>query len=363
MSEATIELPRKRLQKKSQSAVIPINQSQQKKPMVRPLKPWEKDQVRAKVVDSLTTVGDTVLKTATATGLAVVGTQVHQPPGVEIVQAKEQSPSLIEHIKETYTDLLTKNSKDQEAARTLVNKQREIVMGIVTNPYTASESKHLQVVMKDENKNKIIAEAIKNNLPVPPVLAFALIENSGTETAVSSAGAVGIFQLGEAAAKEMGLKPDERFIASKNIEAGVKYIALQRDRFGGDLGLAAIAYYIGPDETLTILNNHARHTRGYPIISPGGSFDDPLSREILGNYIRTNHVSAFSLLESEPTRMYFGEDEKGEKLLEEVKKYVPRIVAGAEYLVENGIEAEKIFVTFPNIPHASKPPTDNGAVV
>lgn len=348
MSEATIEFPR----------IKP-----QKGPRVVPLKQWKRQQTMKKAGRSVVAAADTVLKTATAAGFVGIGTQVHQPPGIEIAHAEKHSSSTITNIKETYTDLLTKNSKEEKAARSLVKKATGAVMQLVTEPGKAAESQHLQTVRKW--RDKIIEEANRNNIPPQISLALALTENSGGETKISEEGAAGIYQLRVPAGIDAGLVTqtangtivkDERSIPERNIEGGNWYVAKQRERFGGDLGLALIANYIGPHELLKILNNQAEHTRGYAVISSEASLDDPIGRELITNYIRINHISAFSLLDSEETRIYFGEDEEGKKRLEEVKAYVPGIIAAAEHLVTatDVIEPEKIFVTIPNIPRDPK---------
>lgn len=268
---------------------------------------------------------------------------------------EQQQITTVETVKQTYTDLLTKNPKEQAEARQLIDRKdgaREFVMAIAIDHLTGRESANLMVAKKWIDK--IIDEAIKNDIPPQVALALALVENGGRETQVSERGAVGIFQLMEKAAIDMGLKIirdqegiiiyDERKNPQKNIEAGIRYLALQRDRFGGDLGLALRAYNRGPQTVLNQINTYSSNTLGYTLVGPEGSFDDPMTREIIKNYISNNHVSAYSLTQ---------EDE-----------YVARVAAAAEYLVaEKIVEPEKQILVIPIQTSSYPSKRTDGAVV
>jgi hypothetical protein len=76
-------------------------------------------------------------------------------------------------------------------------------------------------------------------------------------TAVSSAGAVGLGQLRVAAARDMGLRPEERKDPVKNIQASVGYLKRQLDKYGSyDKALAA--YNFGPGN----LDKHLQKNKG-----------------------------------------------------------------------------------------------------
>lgn len=94
-------------------------------------------------------------------------------------------------------------------------------------------------------ENLIREEAARQN--VDPDLAVRLFtaESGGDPNAVSSKGAVGLGQLMPAAAKEMGLKPEERTDPVKNIRASIGYFAKQLGKYG-DPEKAAAAYNWGP---------------------------------------------------------------------------------------------------------------------
>ncbi len=91
----------------------------------------------------------------------------------------------------------------------------------------------------------ILATAAKYN--IDPSIAMRLVkQESGFDpNAQSKAGAVGLTQLKEAAAKDMGLTPEERFDPVKNVNAGFGYLRKQLDKYGNDYSKALSAYNWG----------------------------------------------------------------------------------------------------------------------
>jgi len=91
----------------------------------------------------------------------------------------------------------------------------------------------------------ILATAAKYN--IDPTVAMRLVkQESGFDpNAQSKAGAVGLTQLKEAAAKDMGLTPEERFDPVKNVNAGFGYLRKQLDKYGNDYSKALSAYNWG----------------------------------------------------------------------------------------------------------------------
>lgn len=79
---------------------------------------------------------------------------------------------------------------------------------------------------------------------VPPSLAVALMnrESSGNPAAVSSAGAIGLFQLMPATAASLGVDPND---PTQNIQGGLSYLKSLYDQYG-DWGTALVAYNEGP---------------------------------------------------------------------------------------------------------------------
>ncbi|MBX4206337.1 transglycosylase SLT domain-containing protein [Candidatus Parcubacteria bacterium] len=112
----------------------------------------------------------------------------------------------------------------------------------------------LSVIRK--NEAMIRAAADKYGVPTDVAIGVSLLENGGSETAVSSAGALGVFQLMPGTARSLGLtvnkKVDERKDVEKNIDAGVSYLKMNYDRFG-DWGLATWAYHAGEGNVMKAL--------------------------------------------------------------------------------------------------------------
>lgn len=84
---------------------------------------------------------------------------------------------------------------------------------------------------------------------IPDDLKFLAVAESSLRNAVSSAGAKGIWQFKEAAAKELGLEVndyvDERNDLEKSTVAACQYLKLMKEKFGS-WTLAAAAYNMGP---------------------------------------------------------------------------------------------------------------------
>jgi soluble lytic murein transglycosylase-like protein len=102
-------------------------------------------------------------------------------------------------------------------------------------------------------------------LPLALLVSVATVESSFRTRARSHAGALGLFQVMPATARELALDPDH---PPSNVLAGARYLRLMLDRFGStDLALAA--YNAGPTavaraggapsaETLTYVANVTR---------------------------------------------------------------------------------------------------------
>jgi len=142
---------------------------------------------------------------------------------------------------------------DAKETRKAIDKQITFVSS--RKAYSAS----LSVVQKHEATIK--REAAQKNVPEDVALGVALLENGGSDTAVSSAGALGVFQLMPGTARSLGLtvnkKSDERRNPSANIEAGVRYLRSNFDRFG-DWGLATWAYHAGEGNVSKALKIYAK---------------------------------------------------------------------------------------------------------
>jgi len=92
-------------------------------------------------------------------------------------------------------------------------------------------------------QSAIIAEAQAQGVDPNLALAVAEQESGGNQNAVSSAGAIGIFQLMPATAAGLDVNP---YDAQQNIEGGIEFLAQMLSEFGGDVSKALAAYNWGP---------------------------------------------------------------------------------------------------------------------
>lgn len=121
----------------------------------------------------------------------------------------------------------------------------------------------LAVIQKHEKTIK--TKAAQNGVPEDVALGVGLLENGGSETAKSPAGALGVFQLMPGTARSLGLevskKRDERLDPVKNIDAGMRYLKSNHERFG-DWGLATWAYHAGEGNVSKALIIYAKANHG-----------------------------------------------------------------------------------------------------
>lgn len=104
----------------------------------------------------------------------------------------------------------------------------------------------------------IRTEATQQGIDPDVAMRLFMAESGGDPEAVSPKGAVGFGQLKEAAAKEMGLSPEDRKDPVKNIRASIGYLAKQQQAYGGDMQKALAAYNWGPGN----LNKHLQKNEG-----------------------------------------------------------------------------------------------------
>jgi hypothetical protein len=89
----------------------------------------------------------------------------------------------------------------------------------------------------------IIAAAQKAGIDPNLALAVAQTESSMNPSAISPAGAIGLFQLMPATAKGLNVDPNDPL---QNIEGGVELLSQLLTRYDGDVTLALAAYNAGP---------------------------------------------------------------------------------------------------------------------
>lgn len=80
---------------------------------------------------------------------------------------------------------------------------------------------------------------------VDPALALAVAnqESGFNPAAVSSAGAIGVFQLMPKTAAGLGVDP---YDVTQNVQGGVAYLSQLSSKYGGDVSLTLAAYNAGP---------------------------------------------------------------------------------------------------------------------
>ncbi len=178
------------------------------------------------------------------------------------------------------------------------------------------------MIQKYEDTIRTVAD--EKGVPEDVALGVATLENGGSATAVSPAGAAGIFQLMRGTAKSLGLtvnkSVDERMNPQMNIEAGVSYLAQNYGLFG-DWGLSTWAYHAGEGNVIKALKIYAENNGGTNLVG----IKDP---EQLKNYIAQNGITVYKLL-SDPAVQNFAK-----KLNDDSANYAYKVVASASLLAE-----------------------------
>ncbi len=180
----------------------------------------------------------------------------------------------------------------------------------------------LAVIQKHEQTIK--QKAGQNGVPEDVAIGVGLLENGGSETAKSPAGALGVFQLMPGTARNLGLavnkKMDERRNPEKNIDAGMRYLRGNFDRFG-DWGLATWAYHAGEGNVAKALQIYAKANHGVNL--PG--VKEP---EKLRAYVEKYGVNVNKLL-SDPSVKQFTK-----KLKDDSSGYPYKVIATATLFKE-----------------------------
>ena len=96
-----------------------------------------------------------------------------------------------------------------------------------------------------EIRDAIVAAANRYGLAPSLALAVCRRESDFDPSAVSGAGAIGLFQLMPATAQELGVDPRDPL---QNIDGGVRYLVQLATRYHMNVPLTLAAYNAGPGE-------------------------------------------------------------------------------------------------------------------
>lgn len=184
------------------------------------------------------------------------------------------------------------------------NTVRKQVRLIVSKPQFKSS---LDVVKKHETT--ISNLATEASIDPKIVLGVALLENGGSESAVSYAGAAGIFQITKGTAKTLGLQVDdqvdERLDPDKNIRAGITYLRQNLQLFS-DIGLAVWAYHAGPQNVSRAFKYYLENvgeTEAYDYLEAEKSGNLDRAKYVWRSYVTKDNVDVYKLLETPQTKL------------------------------------------------------------
>ena len=119
------------------------------------------------------------------------------------------------------------------------------LIGLVLLVATASAQAANVRRLHETSMRSVEYYAAAYRVPVELIEAIIDQESGWNPYAVSSKGAAGIMQLMPQTASRFGVH--NRFCVNENVQGGVAYLALLRQRFGGDLRLVTAAYYVGEE--------------------------------------------------------------------------------------------------------------------
>jgi len=231
---------------------------------------------------------------------------------VQAVQAAEHSEPLVASFFGAGTP--------GYVAESIIEKKAEFVS--TREAYPAA----LKVIQKHEGT--IRKKAQKYGVPVDVALGVGLLENGGSETAKSTAGALGIFQLMPGTARNLGLtvnkKVDQRKDPTKNIDAGMRYLSSNYKIFG-DWGLATWAYHAGEGNVAKAVQLYFKEKHNVKL----AGLKDPAQMK---RHIKKNDTTIHNILSSASVKKFtkkLNDDSSGypykvlatAKLFEKSKKY------------------------------------------
>lgn len=234
------------------------------------------------------------------------------PKDSSIILAKFQ-------VVKTVFPNLTKT--ESENVENLIRQQIRLIVGKPVFPQS------LKIAQKYQNK--IRGEAAAKKFPQDLALGVALLENGGTETAVSYAGAAGIFQLTEGTAKTLGLKidknVDERLDPEKNIQAGISYLDQNLELFS-DAGLAVWAHHAGTQNVAKALKVYLQsigEEEAYDFVEAVNSGVLDRAKYVWRAYVTRDNLNVHKLLQTPALGPFLAD------LSDETELYPYKVVAAS----------------------------------
>lgn len=236
-----------------------------------------------------------------------------------IQELRVSKPEALETIAEVSAPIAKEffgKEISDNVANSIIEQKAEFVS--TRKAYPAS----LAVIVKHEKT--IRAKASENGVPADVALGVGLLENGGSETAKSPAGALGVFQLMPGTAKSLGLtvtkKVDERRIPEKNIDAGMRYLKSNHERFG-NWGLATWAYHAGEGNVSKAVKIYAKANHN---ITLAGVKDAKSMRE----YVEKHDITVHKLLSDKSVKTFT------KKLNDDSSGYPYKVMATAKLFKE-----------------------------
>jgi len=162
-----------------------------------------------------------------------------------IIPATDNNPVLLKRVtgldlNKTFSFAGEEIPKDNFDARERLDRELSV------NTYLESAT---LLNIKTANRYFPVIEPILEKNNIPDDFKYLCVAESNLRMATSSAGAKGMWQFIDSAAKENGLEinseVDERYNVEKSTEAACHYLMRLKDRFGS-WTLAAAAYNVGP---------------------------------------------------------------------------------------------------------------------
>ena len=241
-------------------------------------------------------------------GRSVLGNSEDSTNDLNDVKAEAGSPSeMLPEFKLVFHHLTGEQERDALAntESSLLTLEDNMTLGQIKNTWNY------------DSFVKNIAKDGASFVEVPQYLVFGLMiaESKGQKDVVSKTNAVGIMQLMEDKARELGLRVDgevdDRLDPYKSITAAVKYLKTAYQRYQ-DWGLAFWEWHLGPGHMWNLLSAYFQNNINFPAENYGG-------------IISGANLDVYKLLNSSAAREFFREGD-----WDYTQNYIYNIVAGSQ---------------------------------